>query len=190
MATSNTSHSIQNFNYLLQFHLWNSLSELSDLLQPYAPARQLQSTSNTWIFVIPHVNTKTLVKDHFLLLAHLFRTIFLKHSAILILPLLLKLPSKRTCSITISELFFTAYPIPPCGRRVCVCECVRAWVCVCVCEYVCVCARACVCVPACVVSVTVKHPVLPPCAVDPHYYEQSALVLFDTTTPLPPHVFC
>ena len=156
MATSNTSHSIKNFNYLLQFHLWNSSSELSDLLQPYAPARQLRSTSNTSIFVIPHVNTKTLVKDHFLLLAHLFRTIFLKHSAILILPLLLNLPSKCTCSITISELFFTAYPIPPCGRRVCVCvsECVCAWVdvsvcvcvCVCVCEYVCACMCVCACV--------------------------------------------
>ena len=52
---------------------------------------------------------------------------------------------------------------------VCVCACVRA--CVFVCE--CACVRACVCV--CVGSVNVKHPALPPCAVDgrsrnPLYY--------------------
>ena len=32
---------------------------LSDLLQPYTPARQLQSVSDTGTFVTPHVNTKT-----------------------------------------------------------------------------------------------------------------------------------
>ena len=136
VSTSETLHWLQvthRIQYKISAICFNSISGtapqyLSDLLQLYTPARQVRSTSNTSIFVIPHVNTKTLVKDHFLLLAHLFRTIFLKHSAILILPLLLNLPSKCTCSITISELFFTAYPIPPCGRRVCVCvsECVCA----------------------------------------------------------------
>ena len=32
---------------------------LSDLFQPYTPARQLQSASDTRAFVTPHVNTKT-----------------------------------------------------------------------------------------------------------------------------------
>ena len=32
---------------------------LSDLLQPYTPARQLRSASDTRTFAIPHVNTKT-----------------------------------------------------------------------------------------------------------------------------------
>ena len=49
--------------------------------------------------------------------------------------------------IIISELFFTAVPIPHPTHK-----CVHA------------CMRACVCV----VSVIVKHPVLPPCAVDGH----------------------
>ena len=52
-----------------------------------------------------------LVKDLFLMLAHLFGTICLKHSYILILPPLLKPPSRRTCLIIISKLFFTAVPI-------------------------------------------------------------------------------
>ena len=42
-----------------------------------------------------------LVKDRFLTLAHLFGTICLKRSATLILPPLLKPPSRRTCLITI-----------------------------------------------------------------------------------------
>ena len=57
----------------------------------------------------------------------------------LILPPLLKPPSRRTCLIIISKLFFTALPIPS-SNTVCVCVCVRV----------------------CVVSVTVKRPVLPP----------------------------
>ena len=60
--------------------------------------------------------------------------------SILILPLLLKLASRRTCSITISTLFFTVVPIFPSDARACV--------------YV------------CVVNVIVKRPVLPPCDVD------------------------
>ena len=67
-------------------------------------------------------------------------TICLKHSATLILPPLLKPPSRRTCLITISKLFFTALPIPS-SDTVCVCVCTRARACVCVrvCMCVCVC---------------------------------------------------
>ena len=94
------------------------------------------------------------------MLAHLSGTICLKHSATLMLPPLLKPPSRGTCLIIISKLFFTALPIPSSDAE-CVCLCV----CVCVC----------VCVSVSVVSVIVKRPVLPPCAVDgrsrnPLYY--------------------
>ena len=64
----------------------------------------------------------------------------LKHSATLILPPLLKLPSRRTCWIILFKLFFTAVPNPSSDT----------WVCACVCVCVCVC---------------LKCPVLPPCAV-------------------------
>ena len=76
------------------------------------------------------------------------------------MPSLLKPSSRRTCSVTISKLFFTAVPIPPTNWRLCVCVCV----CVCVC-----CVVLCCVVLCCVVSVIVKRPVLPPCAVDGHY---------------------
>ena len=63
--------------------------------------------------------------------------------------------------ITISKLFFTAL-CPLVRHSVCVCVCV----CVCVsgCISVCMCVHACVCV----VSVIVKHPVLPPSVIDGH----------------------
>ena len=104
--------------------------------------------------------------------------ICLKHSTILIVPPLSKPPSRCTCLITISKLFFTALPIPS-SITVSVCVCarvrarMRACVCMCVCAYacMCVCVHACVCV----VSVIVKRPVLPPSVVDgrsrnPLYY--------------------
>ena len=102
------------------------------------------------------------------MLAHLSGTICLKHSATLILPPLLKPPSKCTCLIIISKLFFfflfsfysSAYPLV--RRSVCVCLCVRACVRAC--------ARACVRVCVCVVSVIVKRPVLSPCSRNPLYY--------------------
>ena len=50
---------------------------------------------------------------------------------------LIQPPSRRTCLIIISKLFFTALPIPSSNT-------------------------VCVCVRVCVVSVTVKRPVLPP----------------------------
>ena len=100
--------------------------------------------------------------------------ICLKHSTILIVPPLLKPPSRGTCLITISKLFFTALPIPSSNTvSVCVCAHVRARMRV----YVCVRTHACVCacVHVCVVSVIVKRPVPPSSVVDgrsrnPLYY--------------------
>ena len=71
-------------------------------------------------------------------------------------PPLLKPPSRCTCLMIISKLFFTAVPIPS-SDAVC------AWVCV------------------SVVSVIVKCPVLPPCAVggrskNPLYYYYTVLL--------------
>ena len=127
------THHIQ---YKISTICFNSISGtapqyLSDLLQPYTPARQLWSASNTWTFVNPRVNTKKLVKDLFLTVAHLLGTICLKCYATLILPPLLKPPSRHTCLIIISKLFFTAVPLPLSDAWVC------AWVCVsvCVCWY-------------------------------------------------------
>ena len=119
---------------------------LSDLLQPYTPARQLRSASDTRTFVTPRVNTKTFGERSFSYAG----PICLKHSATLFLPPLSKPPSRRTCLIIISKLFFTALPIPS-FDALCVCVCV------------------------CVVNVIVKHPVRPPSVVDrrsrnPRYY--------------------
>ena len=81
--------------YKISTSCFNSVSGtapqyLSDLLQPYTPARQLRSASDTRTFVTPRVNTKTLGENLLLMLAHLSGTICLKNSATLILPLPLK----------------------------------------------------------------------------------------------------
>ena len=75
------THRIQ---YKISTICFNSISGtapqyLSDLLQPYT-ARRLRSASDTRIFLTRRVQ-KHLVKDHFLMLAHLFGTICLSHSA-------------------------------------------------------------------------------------------------------------
>ena len=112
------SHCIQ---YKISTICFNStsgtaLQYLSDILQPYTPAKQLQSASDTQTFV----NTKTC----------------------LILPPLLKPPSRRTCLI-ITVFHSCAYPLIRCMS-------------VCVCMRVCVHARVRVCVCVSVVSVLVK----------------------------------
>ena len=119
LATSNTSHSIQNFNYLLHCHLWNSHS-----VSVQSPST-LHSSKTKSAIHISHTNLchpackhkKHLVKDRFLTLAHLFGTTWLKHSATPILPPLVKLPSRRTCSVTV----FHSRVYPPVW---CVCVCV------------------------------------------------------------------
>ena len=77
LATSNTSHWIQNFNYLFQFHLWNS-----PWVSVQPPSTLYSSKTMT---IIRHTNLgppsckhKHLVKDDFLTLVHLFGTICLK----------------------------------------------------------------------------------------------------------------
>ena len=104
------THRIQ---YKISTICFNSISGtapqyLSDLLQPYSPARQLRSASDTRTFVTPRVNIKTFGERSFSYAG----PICLKHSATLILHPLLKPPSRRTCLVIISKLFFTALPIP------------------------------------------------------------------------------
>ena len=65
---------------------------------------------------------KCLVKM-FLMLAHLFGTICRRQSATMILPPLLKPPSQRTCSMTISKLSFSQPCLSPCLM------CLWVWVC-------------------------------------------------------------
>ena len=78
-------------------------------------------------------------------LAHLLGTVCLSHSATLILPPLLTLPSRCTYLVTISKLFHShAYPLIQC---VCVCGGGGGWV---------------------SFMLLQKHPVLQPCAVDWH----------------------
>ena len=116
---------------------------LSDLLQPYTPARQLRSASDTRTFVTPRVNTKTFGERSFS---------YAGPSVWNDLPQTLRHSDSTSSfkaapvSMIISKPFFTALPIPS-FDAVCVC----------------------------VVSVTVKYPVLPPCVVDgrsrnPLYY--------------------
>ena len=86
--------------------------------------------------------------DGLLPLAHLFETTCLNHCATLTFPPLLKPPSRCTCLIIISKLFFTTGPLPSSNAE---------------------------CVSVSVVSVIVKCPMLPPCVVggrsrNPLYY--------------------
>ena len=106
---------------------------LSDLLQPYTPARQLQSAFDTQTLVTPCENTKTCGERLFS---------YAGPSVWNNLPQNLKTPSRRTCSITISKLSFPwPCPSPPAPSDVCVC------VCVCVCVIV-----KCPVLPPCVVD--------------------------------------
>ena len=80
-----------------------------------------------------------------------------------------------SCLIIVSQPFFTAVSIPSSYTQVCVCACMRVCVCMCV----------------SVVSVIVKHPVLPPCAVDGrsrnlYYYYYVYLWSCRSPFPLPP----
>ena len=62
LKLSNTSHSIQNFTELsasIPSMAGNSRSVFVRVLQPYTPARQLRSASDTRTFVTLRVNTKT-----------------------------------------------------------------------------------------------------------------------------------
>ena len=130
-------------------------------VQPYTPARQLQSASDTQTFVIPRVNTKTFGERSFS---------YAGPSVWNNLPQTLH-HSDSTSSFKAAlktHLFLNCFsqPCPSPHPTLCVCVRVRACVCVCV--------RAChVCV--CVVSVIVKRPVLPPSVADgrsrnPLYY--------------------
>ena len=135
LATSNTVYSIQNFNYLLQFHLWNILSSSA-----WSPSISYSSKT-----VTVHIQYTNLCHPSYKHKNIWWKIIFLCWplcleqfaSNTLILPPLLKPPSRCTCLITISKLsFFTAIPT-------CVCVGGGAWV-----------------------HVIVKCPVLQPCAVD------------------------
>ena len=95
-----------------------------------------------------------------------FASVCLKRFATLDSSSSLKPPSRRTCSITISNLSFSQPCLSPLSNMyvcvcVCVCACVRACVRVCVRA----CVRVCVCVYG-VVSIIVKRPAFPFSAVD------------------------
>ena len=121
------THRIQ---YKISTICFNSISGtapqyLSDLLQPYTPARQLRSASDTRTFVTPRVNTKTFGERSFSYAGPSVWNNLPQTSAALILPPLSKPPSRLTCLIIISKLFFTALPIPSSDT---LCACTRACV--------------------------------------------------------------
>ena len=127
LPVAHVSHSIN--QYKISIICFNSISGtaphyLSDLLQPYSiPQQDNYHPHPTHEPLSPLVYTqKHLVKGHFLMLAHLWNILpFYKHFASLLLPPLLKLPTRCTHSITISKLFHSM-PIPL--LDVCVCVCV------------------------------------------------------------------
>ena len=127
-----------------------SCADLSDLLQPYTPARQLRSASDTRTFVTPRVNTKTFGERSFSYAGpsvwnNLPRTLRYSDST----------SSFKAALKThlFNNYFLTVFhsPAHPLVRhcvRACVRVCVRACVRVCVC--VCARVRAChVCVCVC-----------------------------------------
>ena len=143
--------------YKMSVVCFNSISGtaphyLSNLLQPYTPARQIQSASDIRTFVTPLCEHKNIWWKIISLRPSVWNNLpqTLCHSDSVSL---LKLPSRHTL---FSNYFwtFSQLCLPP---RLTVCGCV------------------CVCACVCVVSVIVKHHVLPPCVVDgcsknPLYY--------------------
>ena len=110
---------------------------LSDLLQPYTPARQLRSASDTRTFVTPCVNTKTFGERSFSYAGpsvwnNLPQT--LRHSDS---TSPFKAALKTHLFNNYFKTFFTALPIPS-SDTVCVCVCVCVRVCVCACVRACV----------------------------------------------------
>ena len=102
-----------------------ALQCLPDLLQPYAPARQLGYASDAPAFVIPCVNTETFGERSFSYAGpSVWNSLSLKHSAILILSPFSNPSSRLACSIIICKLclfhsiFYTAspsFPLSVCG---------------------------------------------------------------------------
>ena len=82
---------------------------LSDLPQPYTAARQLQSTSDAWTFITIHVSKNIWWKIIFLCWPICLEQVA-SNSSPLILPPLLKPPSRCTCAVTISKLSFSQSP--------------------------------------------------------------------------------
>ena len=141
-------NSIQNFNYLLQFNLWNSPSLSVRSLSTLYSSKTI--TICIWCTSLCHppCKHKNIWWKIFFFCWPICLEQFASNTPILILSPLSKPPSRRTCLIIISKLFFTALPIPSSNAM---------------------------CVSVCVVSVIVKRPVLPPFVVDgrsrnPLYY--------------------
>ena len=136
--TKSVWHSIQNFNYLLQFHLWNSPS-----VSVRSPSTLYSSKTITICIWHTHLchppcKHKNIWWKIFFLCWPICLEQFASNTLPLILPPLLKPPSRRTCLITLSKLFFTALPIPS-SNTMCVCVCVCAHTRACVHTCVCVC---------------------------------------------------
>ena len=81
------------------------------------------SASDTRTFVIPRVNTKTFGERSFSYAGPSVWNNLPQTLLTLILPPLSKPPSRRSCLIIISKLFFSALPIPS-SDTLCVCVCV------------------------------------------------------------------
>ena len=120
------------------WYIWSSIRPV------WAWPKITRDTVTPWTYILRHPTHEPLsplvkTQNHFLTMANLFVAIRLKHSATLILPSLLKPPSRRTSSIIVSKLSFSQ-PCPQSSRCACVRACVR--VCACVCCY-CYCKAPC-----------------------------------------------